>query len=81
MNKEGFIKQLAERTGLDENQASQVNDILEDSSLIGNKNKEKIIKGIVEKLGVGESQADEIYNASFSILKDSLAEKINPFKK
>lgn len=81
MNKAGFIEELAKKTNLDAGQASQVNDILEGTSLLGNKNKDKIIQLVVEKLGVSEQQADQIYNASMEILKDAVVDKINPFKK
>ncbi|MBQ2635851.1 MAG: hypothetical protein IJG09_03995 [Methanobrevibacter sp.] len=81
MTKEQFINDLSAKTGLDINQAGQINDILESTSLLGQSNKEKIISMTVEKLGVSEQQADEIYNASMEILKDNVVDKINPFKK
>ncbi len=81
MTKEQFINELSAKTGLDVNQAGQINDILESTSLLGHSNKEKIISMTVEKLGVSEQQADEIYNASMEILKDAVVDKINPFKK
>lgn len=68
-------------TGLDVTQAENVNDIIEGTSILGHSNKDKITSGIVEKLGISEEQADEIYNAAMDILKDSVVDKINPFKK
>ena len=81
MTKEQFINELSAKTGLDVNQAGQINDILESTSLLGHSNKEKIISMTVEKLGVSEQQADEIYNASMEILKDAVVDRINPLKK
>ena len=47
MNKTDFIKQLVEKTGLTNEQASEANNIFENTLLVGNKNKELIQKPIM----------------------------------
>lgn len=61
MNKEKFIKELENITGLDNNKCTIINIILEDHFLLGKNNKEKIINDIMLKLQIGNEQAEKIY--------------------
>ncbi len=81
MNAEDFINKLSQETGLDKSQSQGVNEILESTFLVGNKNKDTITQLIRDKLGVDESKADMIYNAAIGIITSGIIDKINPFKK
>lgn len=81
MNAEDFINKLSQETGLDKSQSQGVNEILESTFLVGNKNKDTITQLIRDKLGVDESKADMIYNAAIGIITRGIIDKINPFKK
>ena len=50
MNKERFIKELENVTGLDNEKCIIINNILESNFIIGKKNKEKIVSDVLEKL-------------------------------
>lgn len=76
MNAEDFINELSKQTGLDANQSSQVNGILESTFLAGDKNKDTITKLISEKLGVDEAKADMIYNAAIGIISSGVLDKV-----
>ena len=81
MNKEGFIKELSSKTGLDEEKCKSINGILENTFIIGRKNKDTIISEIVSKLGIDQGKADEIYNQAMQIIGNGIKDKLkNPFK-
>ena len=50
MNKREFIKELSEITNLTEDKCAVINDILEDTFIIGKNSKEKILAKKVRKL-------------------------------
>lgn len=82
MNKEKFIKELENVTGLDNSKCVIVNDILENHFIIGKKNKEKMISDIKEQLDIPREEAEKIYEAAMSILASKLKDKIkHPFGK
>lgn len=82
MNAEDFIAQLSQEAGLDINQATNVNGILESTFLAGNKNKEMITKLISEKLGVDDQKANMIYDVAVGILATGVLSKVKGiFKK
>ncbi|MBR1680045.1 MAG: hypothetical protein IJ743_04910 [Bacilli bacterium] len=81
MNKEGFIKELASKTGLNEELCNKINEILESTFLIGKNNKDKILNDICSKLNIPQEKADEIYNAAMGILGNGILDKLkHPFK-
>lgn len=81
MNKEGFIKELASKTGLSEDLCNKVNEVLESTFLIGKNNKDKILNEICSRLNIPAEKASEIYNAATDILGNGILEKLkNPFK-
>jgi hypothetical protein len=81
MNAEKFIESLSEHTGLDENQARTVNEIIETTYMVGNKSKNFIIQQISQKLGVSEEIADMIYNVAIGIIASIVLKRINPFRR
>lgn len=82
MNKEKFIKELENVTGLDNGKCTIINHILESHFIIGKKNKEKIISAIMEQLAVKEEEAEKIYEAAMSILGSGVKDKLkHPFGK
>ena len=50
MNKTEFIETLAEKTGLTQDQAATVNDIIENHSIIGKKSKQAVVSEIASTL-------------------------------
>lgn len=76
MNKTDFIKQLVEKTGLTNEQASEANNIFENTLLVGNKNKELIQNQLCERLGIDEAQADMIYNAAAELVASGVLDKV-----
>lgn len=82
MNKSGFIKELSNKLGYDEEKCTLINSVIEDTFIIGKNNKEKILADLVEKVGVSEEEADKIYNTAMEILVKSVKDKIaHPFKR
>lgn len=80
MNKEDFIKKLSELTNLSEEKCTTINNILEDTFLIGKNNKEKMIKKLEEKLEITKEEAESIYEKAMSVLATSLKDKLkHPF--
>ena len=54
MNKTDFIKELSNKTGYNEEKCLKINNIIEDTFLIGKKNKEKMINDFKSKLNIAE---------------------------
>ena len=82
MNKSGFIKELSNRLGYEEEKCIIINSVLDDTFIVGQNNKEKIKADLMEKLGVNEEEADNIYNTIIDIFVKSAKDKIiHPFKK
>lgn len=81
MNKAGFIKELSKKTGYNEEICEKINEIVEETFIVGKNNKEKMVTKFIEKLNVDEAKADEIYETVSSIIVGSIKEKIkHPFK-
>lgn len=81
MNKNKFIKTLAEKTKLTLSNAETVNNILENNFFISKKSKDKIIKEIVSKLNVSLLDATSIYNIAKEIINEEIKKKVkHPFK-
>ncbi len=80
MTKKTFISELANRTGITNEQAATVNDIFESNFVFKKKNSEKIIAQIGEKLGFDEAKSKEIYDEGYDFIGDSIVNKIkHPF--
>ena len=82
MNKTGFIKKLSKELNCDEDKARRINYIIEDTSLIGEKNKEKMVSRFISDLNMTEEEADNTYNKCMDVITSSMKNKIlHPFKK
>lgn len=80
MNKEKFIKELENATGLDNEKCIIINNILESNFILGKKNKEKIVSDIMEKLEITREEAEKIYESAMSILSSGIKDKLkHPF--
>lgn len=81
MNKTEFIKKLQEKLNYDEEKCVIINDILENTFLIGKKNKEIMINEFITKLEVTEIEANNIYETAMEILSKEVKNKImHPFR-
>lgn len=81
MNKEKFIKELEEVTGLDNGKCTIINSILEDHFLLGKNNKEKIVTDIKIRLNVTSEESEKIYEFAMSIIGNGVKDKLkHPFK-
>lgn len=81
MNKEKFIKELEEVTGLDNGKCTIINSILEDHFLLGKNNKEKIVTDIKIRLNVTSEESEKIYEFTMSIIGNGVKDKLkHPFK-
>lgn len=80
MNKEKFIKELENVTGLDNEKCIIINDILESNFFVGKKNKEKIVSDVMEKLEITREEAEKIYESAMAILSSGIKDKLkHPF--
>ena len=80
MNKEKFVKELENVTGLDNEKCIIINNILESNFIVGKKNKEKIISDVMEKLEMTREEAEKIYESAMSILSSGIKDKLmHPF--
>lgn len=81
MNKKGFILKLKEKLNYDEEKCIKINEILEDTFLIGKKSKEKMIGRFIEEINVDEEEANNIYETTMNIIGSGIKDKIkHPFK-
>lgn len=82
MNKTGFIKELSEKLGYDEEKCTLINSVIEDYFIIGKSNKEKVLADLIEKVGVSNEDANKIYDVAMGIIAKEVKDKIlHPFKK
>lgn len=80
MNKEKFVKELENVTGLDNEKCIIINNILESNFIVGKKNKEKIVSDVMEKLEMTREEAEKIYESAMSILGSGIKDKLkHPF--
>jgi len=81
MNKYGFIKELSNQTGYEEENCKLINSIIEDSLIIGKKNKEKMIEKFEMKLNFDKIQSNNLYETVMNILGKEIKNKLkHPFK-
>lgn len=82
MNKTDFIKELSNKLGYNEEKCLQINNIIEDTFLIGKNNKEKMINDLKSKLNITEDEANKIYETAMNIISLEIKNKLkHPFKK
>ena len=80
MIKADFIKELTAKANITEEQAAQVNEILEAHHIIGRNSKLAVISEIAEKLGVDQARAEEISNEASALIAGGLKNKLlHPF--
>lgn len=81
MNKKEVIGRLKEELNYSEEQCVIINNIVEDTFLIGKKNKEKMIERFVNELNVNKEEANRIYEVFMSIIGNGIKDKLkHPFK-
>lgn len=76
MNKNEFVKELLKQTGYDEEKCNIINDVLEDSFILGKNNKEKIIAKFENDLKCDENEANKIYETVMDIFSNEIKNKI-----
>lgn len=75
------MKELEKVTGLDTNQCTILNSILESHFLLGKNNKEKIINDVMLQLQMTREEAEEIYEKAMSVIGTGIKDKLkHPFK-
>lgn len=80
MRKHDFIEELSKVTGITIEEATTVNDIIENHSLIGKKSKAAAVTEIAQALNIDETKADEISNSAYDIIGSAMKNKIlHPF--
>ncbi len=81
MNKKAFIDALAKEAKLSIEDATLVNEILEENFFISKKNKDKIVSKIVIALNMTLEEASNIYDIAKEILKTEISQKLkHPFR-
>lgn len=81
MNKIEFIRELSKHTGYDEKQCIEINNIIEDTVIIGKRNKNKMIENFKNKLNLKEDEANKVYETAMNILSLEIKNKLkHPFK-
>lgn len=81
MNKKEFINELSKQIGYDKEKCEKINNILENTFLIGKKNKEKIITEFTKELKIDENEANKIYESVMQVISKEIKNKIkHPFK-
>ena len=80
MNKTEFIKQLSTSANITEEQAMQVNEIMEAHHVVGKNSKLAVVSEIAEKLGIDEAAAKEISDKASGLIAGGLKNKLlHPF--
>lgn len=81
MNKTYVLNEIKTRLNYTEEQAVIVNNILEDTFLIGKSNKDKVITRYMNELNVDEEEANKIYETTSTIFAEGIKERLkHPFK-
>lgn len=80
MNKTGFIMQLADRLNITEEQAAQVDEIIEAHPIIGKNSKLAVVAEIKEKLGTDDETAKQISDTASELIASNIRNKLlHPF--
>ncbi len=81
MDKNMFLKELKKVTNYSDEECIKINDIVEDTFIVGRKNKDKMTDGLMKSLGISYDDADELYNTVISILVNRVKDRVkHPFK-
>lgn len=75
MEKEDFLKKLAEETGYSKEVCFKINEILESHFFVGKSSKDKIENDLKEKLSFSEGEANNIYNIIMDIFSTCVKDK------
>ena len=67
MNKSEFIKELSKQTSYNEERCNTINNIVEDTFIIGKKNKEKIVK----------QRQSEAFDTEYTAFEQTLVRQLN----
>lgn len=82
MNKKAFIEELKNKTNYTKEQCNLINEVLDNTFLIGKKNKDKMIEQFIEKLNIDNDEANKVYETVMSIIGSNILDKIkHPFDK
>ena len=80
MNKTGFIMQLADRLNITEEQAAQVDEIIEAHPIIGKNSKLAVVAEIKEKLNTDDETAKQISDTASELIASNIRNKLlHPF--
>lgn len=80
MNKTGFIMQLADRLNITEEQAAQVDEIIEAHYIVGRNSKLAVVAEIKEKLGTDDETAKQISDTASELIASNIRNKLlHPF--
>lgn len=81
MNKSGFIKELSEETGYDEEKCILINNVIGNYFIFGRNSKDKIIQDLQVKASLSEDDAENVYDISMKIITGEIKNKLkHPFK-
>lgn len=81
MNKKEFVNTLQKELNYDEDKCIIINDILENTFLLGKKNKDTMISEFISKFDISSDEAEKIYETAMSILSKELKKSIlHPFR-
>lgn len=81
MNKKGFIKELSNQTGYDEEKCILINDIIEKHFIFSKNNKEKIIEELKTIVKLDENNSENVYDIAIKIINKEIKNKLkHPFK-
>ena len=81
MNKSEFIKELSKQTSYNEERCNIINNIVENTFIIGKKNKEEIIEKFEKQINLDENEANKLYEIVMRIISTEIKNKLKyPFK-
>ena len=81
MIKSEFIKELSKQTSYNEERCNTINNIVEDTFIIGKKNQEKIIEKFEKQINLDENEANKLYEIVMRIIGTEIKNKLkHPFK-
>lgn len=81
MNKSEFIKELSKQTSYNKERCNIINNIVENTFIIGKKNKEKIIEKFEKQINLDENEANKLYEIVMRIISTEIKNKLkHPFK-
>ena len=79
MNKSEFIKELSRQTSYSEERCNTINNIVEDTFIIGKRNKEKMIEKFKKQTNLDENEANKLYETVMRIIGNEIKNKIYEF--